>query len=286
MNKLLEIEPVKSSSNLKRLRELHDESKINIRNLDSMGIASGNYGHLLIPILLKQLPHDLVVEFHRQKDYKNIGDVKELMKFIKFEIESHESANITLGHSQEIPENFRYSPRNLSYQRHQPKFKHNFPSSSALTTLRVFSDTSLASFGAVAYLRNKIADNNFNTRFVISKSRVAPIKKITLPSLELRCAVIAAKLVKHFKRIFKDIKRIVMWKQVRVKYWILKARQTIKSLLKKCITRRRFNSNPASEVIALLSDFRLTESPPFAVVGVDFAGPLFIKDSDAEHTYC
>ncbi|GFQ96530.1 uncharacterized protein TNCT_592151 [Trichonephila clavata] len=93
MNKLLVIEPVKSSFNLKGLRKLHDESEISIRNLYSMGVASGNYVHLLIPILLKQLPHDLVVEFHRQKYSKNIGDVKELMKFIKFEIESRESAN-------------------------------------------------------------------------------------------------------------------------------------------------------------------------------------------------
>ncbi|GFW04099.1 integrase catalytic domain-containing protein [Trichonephila clavipes] len=137
MNKLLEIEPVKSSFNLKGLRKLHDESEINIRNLDSiyMGIASGNYGHLLIPIMLKQLPHDLVVEFHRQKDSKDIGDVRELMRFIKFEIESRESANIALGHSQKIPENSRYPPRNLSYQRQQPKFKNNIPSSSALTTV-------------------------------------------------------------------------------------------------------------------------------------------------------
>ncbi|GFT98870.1 DUF1758 domain-containing protein [Trichonephila clavipes] len=97
-----------------------------------MGISSGNYGHLLIPIIL---PHDLVVEFYHQKDSKDIGDVRELMKFIKFEIESCKSANIALGHSQKIPENSRYPPRNLSYQRQQPQFKHNPPSSSALTTV-------------------------------------------------------------------------------------------------------------------------------------------------------
>ncbi|GFV77601.1 uncharacterized protein TNCV_616211 [Trichonephila clavipes] len=85
--------------------------------------------------MLKQHLHDLVVEFHHQKDSKNIGDVRKLMKFIKFEIESRESANIALGLSQEIPESFRYPPRNVSYQRQQPKFKHNFPSSSALTTV-------------------------------------------------------------------------------------------------------------------------------------------------------
>ena len=67
VNKLLEIEPVKSSSNIKALRNLYDESEISIRNLHSMGVASDNFGHLLIPILLKQLPHNLIVEFYRKK---------------------------------------------------------------------------------------------------------------------------------------------------------------------------------------------------------------------------
>ncbi|GFX46599.1 integrase catalytic domain-containing protein [Trichonephila clavipes] len=70
--------------------------------------------------------------------------------------------------------------------------------------------------------------------------------------------------------------------QVREKYWILKARQTIKSLLKKCITCTRFNSNPGSQVIAPLPDVRVTESPPFSVVGLNFAGPLFVKNNDAK----
>ncbi|GFT36585.1 integrase catalytic domain-containing protein [Trichonephila clavipes] len=241
--------------------------------------------------------------------------------------------------------------------------------------LHVFPDASPKSFGAVAYLRYKISDSNFNTRFLISKSRVAPIKKITLTRLELMGAVIAARLVKHFKRIFKDIKRIILWSdstialywnkgsaskfkpfvsnriseilenadpaswrhcrgkqnpadlltrgltskelmnsekwwhgpewltelliweshkrvlhsgvshtlvQVREKYWILKARQTIKSLLKRCISCKRFDSNPGSQVSAPLPDIRMTESPPFSVVGLDFAGLLFVKDNDAK----
>ncbi|KAF8785785.1 hypothetical protein HNY73_011290 [Argiope bruennichi] len=97
-----------------------------------MGIASGNDGHLLIPILLKQLPHDLVVEFHRRRDPSKIGDVNELIKFIKFE--SRESANIVTGHSQKVPEIPRYPSRNSAYHGHT-KFKNKLLSSAALNTV-------------------------------------------------------------------------------------------------------------------------------------------------------
>ncbi|GBM10744.1 hypothetical protein AVEN_129-1 [Araneus ventricosus] len=133
INKLLEIEPVKSSFNLRGLRKLHDESEISIRNLNSMGIDSKNYGHLLIPILLKQLPHDLVIEYHRKRDSGKTGDVHELIKFIKFEIESQESANIVTGHTHKVSESRQFW-RNSSYHG-QPKIKPNAPSSAALNTV-------------------------------------------------------------------------------------------------------------------------------------------------------
>ncbi|KAF8789001.1 hypothetical protein HNY73_006983 [Argiope bruennichi] len=134
MNRLLETEPVKSYFSLKRLQTLYDESEISIRNLNSMGIASGNYGHLLLPILLKQLPQDLVIEFHRKRDSTKIGDVNELIKLIKFEIETRESANIVTGHSQKVPEIPRHPPRNSSYHR-QSKFENKLSSSAALNTI-------------------------------------------------------------------------------------------------------------------------------------------------------
>ncbi|XP_055928674.1 uncharacterized protein LOC129959809 [Argiope bruennichi] len=67
--------------------------------------------------------------------------------------------------------------------------------------------------------------------------------------------------------------------QIREKFWILKARQTIKSLLGKCTICKRFNSSPGNQVIAPLPDVRVEQSSPFTIIGVDFAGPLFVKDS-------
>ncbi|GBO38058.1 hypothetical protein AVEN_257783-1 [Araneus ventricosus] len=87
--------------------------------------------------------------------------------------------------------------------------------------LHVFSDASLKSFGAVAYLRYKTSKGKFQTSFVISKSRVTPIKKLTLPRLELMGDIIASRIVKHLKGIFKDIKKVFCWSDSTiVLHWI------------------------------------------------------------------
>lgn len=51
MNKILNLEAVKSPNNVKALRKLYDDVEISVRNLDSLGVTSGSYGHLLLPIL-------------------------------------------------------------------------------------------------------------------------------------------------------------------------------------------------------------------------------------------
>ena len=55
--------------------------------------------------------------------------------------------------------------------------------------LHVFADASLTAYGAVAFLCR-----GSNTSFVIAKSRVAPLKPLTLPKLELMGALTAARL--------------------------------------------------------------------------------------------
>ena len=56
-------------------------------------------------------------------------------------------------------------------------------------TLHIFADASLTAYGAVAFL----CSGN-NTSFVMAKSRVAPLKPLTLPKLELMGALTAARL--------------------------------------------------------------------------------------------
>ena len=65
-----------------------------------------------------------------------------------------------------------------------------------LPLLCVFSDASQDAFGACAYIRQKNPDDTYDVRFVAAKSRVAPLKQLTIPRLELQAAVLAARLAK------------------------------------------------------------------------------------------
>ena len=66
--------------------------------------------------------------------------------------------------------------------------------------------------------------------------------------------------------------------ELRSIYWVTQGRQYVKKLIKNCFICKKlegksYNAPP----IAPLPDFRVNEAPPFSKVGVDFAGPLFIK---------
>ena len=63
-------------------------------------------------------------------------------------------------------------------------------------TLCVFADASRGAFGTSAYLRSEEPTGAVNVRFVAAKSRVAPLKELTIPRLELQAAVLASRLCK------------------------------------------------------------------------------------------
>ncbi len=60
--------------------------------------------------------------------------------------------------------------------------------------LNIFGDASEMGFGAVSYVRFVYPDGSADVKFIISKSRVVPLKFMTIPRLELNAAVLAARL--------------------------------------------------------------------------------------------
>ena len=62
--------------------------------------------------------------------------------------------------------------------------------------LVVFCHASRLAFGTCAYTRWRLKDGKFDARFIAAKSRVAPLKELTVPRLELQAAVLASRLSK------------------------------------------------------------------------------------------
>jgi hypothetical protein len=79
------------------------------------------------------------------------------------------------------------------------------------TQIHAFSDASNTAYAAVVYTRSSYENGNVQVRLVASKSRVAPIKKQSIPRLELLGAVILARLVNTLKRSIPGHCRIFYW---------------------------------------------------------------------------
>ena len=62
--------------------------------------------------------------------------------------------------------------------------------------LCIFADASRGAFGACAYVRSVDPNGSVAVRFVAAKSRVAPLKELSIPRLELQAAVLASRLCK------------------------------------------------------------------------------------------
>ncbi|GFT38743.1 integrase catalytic domain-containing protein [Trichonephila clavipes] len=88
--------------------------------------------------------------------------------------------------------------------------------------IHTFSDTSQKAYGAAAFLRVKHKDR-VSVDLVTSKSRVAPLKRLSLPRLELMGALLAARLAKEVKKILdqKCSTRAFFWTDSQVTlHWI------------------------------------------------------------------
>ena len=95
------------------------------------------------------------------------------------------------------------------------------PNAIGQPVLCVFSDASEDAFGACAYARWQLTTGGFNARFIAAKSRVAPLKKLTIPRLELQGAVLASRLGKTILKesrlkfeksvFFLDSKIVLAW---------------------------------------------------------------------------
>ena len=72
---------------------------------------------------------------------------------------------------------------------------------------------------------------------------------------------------------------------LRGSYWIIGLRRLAKGVKRQCVPCQRQDSRPCNASVAPLPKSRVTEAPPFAVTGVDFAGPVFCVDEPRSKYY-
>jgi hypothetical protein len=107
-----------------------------------------------------------------------------------------------------IHEKWRYLATDLNSVTTTTFLRHYFENTSresSNTCIHIFCDASMVSYGAKAYI---CRDNQSTLK--MAKTRVAPLKRLTLPRLELMAAVIGSRLCKHLQQNT-DINQIHLW---------------------------------------------------------------------------
>ncbi|XP_028416265.1 uncharacterized protein LOC114540191 [Dendronephthya gigantea] len=114
-------------------------------------------------------------------------------------------------------------------------------------TLCIFSDASEKAFGTCAYIRWLLNDGTFDVRFTAAKSRVAPLKQLTIPRLELQAAVLASRLGKTIleETRFQFEKVIYFVDSMIVLAWIQSQARSYKIFVSTRVREIQTNSNPA-----------------------------------------
>ena len=102
---------------------------------------------------------------------------------------------------------------------------------------------------------------------------------IYLPDKELFTAKVVHR--SHVSTLHSGV-GIVMAK-VRERYWVPRLRKLVKKIISNCWECKRFRAQPASAPApGLLPKCRTTQSNPFDVIGVDFAGPVKYRKKNKE----
>ncbi|XP_034095472.1 uncharacterized protein LOC117561915 [Gymnodraco acuticeps] len=78
--------------------------------------------------------------------------------------------------------------------------------------LHHFSDASENGYGTVSYLRLQSDDEKIHVTFVLGKARVAPLKNVTIPRMELTAAVLAARVDRLLKAELQlELENSIFW---------------------------------------------------------------------------
>ena len=114
-------------------------------------------------------------------------------------------------------------------------------------TLCIFSDASNEAFGTCAYIRWRTGSNKYDTRFIAAKSRVAPLKPLTIPRLELQAAVLATRLYQSIAEESRlQFEKVVFFSDSNIVLsWIRSEAREFKPFVSARVAEIQSNSDPS-----------------------------------------
>ncbi|UYV80932.1 hypothetical protein LAZ67_19002211 [Cordylochernes scorpioides] len=273
----------------RNLSSLYDELSSHLRSLETLGIDPQLSGIFLYPLVESSLPSDILKIWHRhpssgyglelakrEESDKGVGGAQErlrlLLDFLKAErifdplgfcapvflppkLLLQRSWGLKLGWDTPLPESMAQEFRTWLAQIKLielikiPRYMWNdliFP-----TEVHIFCDASQIGYGAVAYLRSETGRENTLT-LIWSKVRLAPMKSITIPRLELMAMVLGARLANAIQAALKRKCETTLWSDS----------TTALSWINKEIEWRVFVRNRVREIQATtnLNDWRFVPS--------------------------
>lgn len=110
--------------------------------------------------------------------------------------------------------------------------------------LHTFSDASKDAYAAASYLVCECDGNPPTARLIASKTRVAPLKAVTIPRLELMGAVLATRLSTNILRTI-NVNGVTYWTDsTNVLYWIRNQSRIFKPFVANRVAAIKRESNP------------------------------------------
>ncbi|XP_066987481.1 uncharacterized protein [Macrobrachium rosenbergii] len=182
--------------------------------------------------------------------------------------------------------------------------------------LHSFGDASEKGYGVCVYLRVPLQDGSFKASLIMNRGKVAPIKKVSLPRLELLGAMLSAQLLVFAKsalRFKEDVTSYCWTDSIVALSWIKRDPSRWKPFVANRVMEIQiltspdcwchcpgkdnpadlisrgvfaehlvqifgwYDSKACSQPVAPLPELRVKSAPPFSVTGLDFAGPLFCQ---------
>ena len=89
-------------------------------------------------------------------------------------------------------------------------------------TLLIFCDGSTVAYGAVSYLRTSYQDGTVSIRLIKAAKKCTPLRRQTIPRIELMAALEGAKLAGRMKKLIKPDSTILFTDAIVVLFWIRK----------------------------------------------------------------